>query len=79
MRSPDGQSFRERMAVAAVRAEDGIIGAKLRTHAGGHCLLAYISVASSMNQTARVTSCELLLSRANQLHGAIEILGVRAH
>ena len=75
----DGQSFRQRMAVAPVRAEDGIIGTKMRTHAGGHCLLADISVASAMNQAARMTSCELLLRRANQLHGAIEISGVRAH
>ena len=75
----DGQSFRERVSVAAVRAEDGIVGAKVRTHAGGDCFLADVGVAGAMNQPARVTSRELLLRRADQLHGAVEISGVGAH
>ena len=75
----DGQSFRERVAVAPVRAEDGIIVTKVRTHAGGDCFLADVGVARTMNQPARVASRELLLRRADQLHGAVEISGVRAH
>ena len=75
----DGQSFRERVSVAAVRAEDGIVRTKVRTHASGDCFLADVGVASAMNQPARVTSCELLLRRANQLHGAVEVSGVGAH
>ena len=75
----DGQSFRERVPVSPVRAEDGIIGTKVRAHAGGDCFLADISVAGAMNQSARVTSRELLLRRADQLHRAVQISRFRAH
>ena len=69
----DRQSFRERVPVPPVRAENGIIGTEVRAYACCNCFLADVRVARAMNQSARVTSCELLLRRSNQLHRAVQI------
>jgi hypothetical protein len=75
----NGQTFRQRMAVTPVSAEDDIIRTKLRTYACCNCLLTDVSVAGAMDESSGVTSRELLLGVADQLHRAIEIPNFRAH
>ena len=52
------------MPVPAVRAENGIIGAQVRAHAGGNRLFPDIGVAGAVNQTHLVRTGQLLLSVA---------------
>ena len=52
------------MPVPAVRAENGIIGAQVRAHAGGNRLFPDISMAGAVNQTHLVRTGQLLLSVA---------------
>ena len=69
----------QRVAVAAVRAEDGVVGSQMRAHAGGDRFLADVGVAGAVDQPALMTAGELLLGRADQLHGAIEHIGSGSH
>ena len=67
-REPLGQG----MAVAAVRAEDDVVGPQMRADAGGDRLLADVGVAGAVDQPALMRPCQLLLAAANEHHRAIE-------
>ena len=67
-----GQALGQGVAVAAVRAEDDVVGAQMRADAGRDRLLADVGVAGAVDQAALVTARELLLALADQLHGAVQ-------
>src|SRR5260221_9401890 len=67
------------MAVASMGAENRILGTQLRAYAGSDCLFPNVSVASAVNEPARMTAGELLLADAYQLHRAIQEARVRCH
>lgn len=67
-----GHAFRERMTMAAVRAEDGIVPVEMGADTGGNRLLPDVGVARSVHKPARMAARELLFARANQLHRAVE-------
>ena len=60
------------MPVPAMRAEDDVVAAQVRTDAGGDRLLPDVGMAGSVNQPALVRSCQLLFAAANQDHRAIK-------
>ena len=67
-RHPLGQG----MAMAAMRAEDHVFLAQVRTHANGDRLLSDIGVAGPVNQAALMRPCQLLLTQANEQHAAVQ-------
>ena len=59
------------MAVSAVGAEHDIVRVQVGADARGNRLLADISVARAVNQTALMAAGQLLFALPDQLHGAI--------
>ena len=60
------------MAVAAVRAEHGVIVAQVRAHARRHRLLADVGMHAAVDFARRVELDQLLLGAADEQHGAVE-------
>jgi hypothetical protein len=59
------------MAVATVRAKDGILQTQMGADAGRNRLFAHIGVASAVDQPGRVRFCQLLLAAPDHQHGAV--------
>ncbi len=66
-----GHTFGQGMAMAAVRAEDGIILTQMSAYAGRHRFLAHVGVTGAVNQTGCVGFRQLLFSAPNHQHAAI--------
>ena len=60
--------FRQCVPVAAMSAEDHVVGSQVGDHARGNSLLADVCVAGAMNQALLVCPRELLLTAADQEH-----------
>jgi hypothetical protein len=73
------KSFGERVTVATVRAEDRVIDAQVRAHAGGDGFLADVSMTGAVHQAARMEAGELLLGCADELHRTVEVGLVGGH
>src|SRR5205823_5140597 len=65
--------LRQRVAVAAVRAEDDVLTPQVRGHAHRHRLLADVSVARAVNEAALVRARELLFTFANEQYLPVEL------
>ena len=65
-------AFGERMAMTAMRAEDGVFFRQMRTHRRGDGLLPDIGVARAVDKAALVRFREALLDRADGEHRAVE-------
>jgi hypothetical protein len=65
-------AFRQRVAVAAVRAEHRVLMAQMRAYARRNCLLANVGVTCTMDQPGLISLRQLLLGAANHKHLAIQ-------
>src|SRR5947209_3682169 len=60
------------MTVAAMRAENDVLGFQISTNPDGDCLLADVSMTGTVNQAALMRSGQLLFRAANEQHLPIE-------
>src|SRR4051794_14044173 len=67
------------MSMAAVGAENRIVGAQLCADAGRDCLLTDVGMAGAVNEAAGVAAGELLFAHAYHLHRSIQQTRVRSH
>ena len=65
------QALGQRVAVSAMRAEDDVVCAQMRTDADGDGFLPDVGVASPVDQPALMAARQLLLALPDELHGAI--------
>src|SRR5262249_26729047 len=65
-------ALRQRVAVAAVGAENDVVRPQVGGHADRDRLLADVSVAGPVDEPALVRPGELLLARADQRHLSIQ-------
>ena len=67
-----GQAFGQGMTVSAVRAENNVVRAQVRAHPRRDGFLSHVSMTSPMNQPTLMTTGQLLLRLADELHRAIQ-------
>ena len=65
-------AFGQGVAVAAVGAEDGVVGAQMGAYAGGNGLLADVGVAGTHDHPGLVGAGQLLLAAPDHQHFAVE-------
>jgi hypothetical protein len=61
------------MTVAAMRAEDDVVGPQMGADADGDRLLADVGVAGAVDQPALMAAGQLLFALADRLHRPVEI------